>query len=76
MTEPIIVGDLVLVARGTCKDRRGKVKRTQRQSRGERRAIFWVEVGAGETHAFFAEELLLQESHEKGCQCGGCNLPW
>lgn len=57
MTQPIIVGDRVRVVGGPCEGRTGVVVRTTRQRKGERKAIFWVEVGPGEEHAFYRDEL-------------------
>lgn len=55
---PVIIGDRVLIATGLCLGRRGVVKRTQRQSKGEKKALFWVELGPGEEHAFLREEFV------------------
>jgi hypothetical protein len=54
---PVIVGDRVRIVSGLATGREGVVRRTQRQRKGERKAVFWVEVGPGEEHAFFREEL-------------------
>lgn len=53
---PVVVGDRVRIVAGLAGGRSGVVKRTVRQRKGERKAIFWVELAPGEEHAFFREE--------------------
>ena len=58
MAAPVIIGDRVRIVTGPCEGRVGVVRRTQRQRTGEQKAIFWVEVWPGETHAFFRDEFV------------------
>lgn len=61
---PVVVGDRVLITKGLAEGRRGVVRRTTRQRKGERKAIFWVELGPGEEHAFFRDEFVWDQFAE------------
>lgn len=48
----VVVGDRVRIVRGLYAGRAGVVMRIQRQTKGERKVIYWIEVAPGERHVF------------------------
>jgi hypothetical protein len=52
---PVSPGDRVRIVAGLCVGREGVIRSIMRQTHGDRRVLFWIDLG-GEQHVFLREE--------------------